>query len=151
LRIEEIIGQRIRERREEIGLSQSQLGRLLGEHLGRPWSRQTMSAVEAGDRNFVAAELVTLAHTLEVSVGHLLTPPPDAETVEIVPGIQAARDVLVHALVPAMTVEEPQREMQDTFYRLLRHVRLLTQAADDLHQDMDAMQRLAIAAVKEDT
>jgi hypothetical protein len=50
-----------------------------------------------------------------------------------------------------MTVEEPQREMQDTFYRLLRHVRLLTQAADDLHQDMDAMQRLAIAAVKEDT
>jgi len=146
MRIEEIVGQRIRDRREQLGLSQSQLGKLMGEHLGHAWPRQAVSAAEQGKRSFPVAELITLAHVLKVSVGQLLTPPPGSETVEIGPGVHAERDVITLALVPAMAVDKPQEELQETFSRLLLHVRQLSRAADDVHQDMDVMQRLAMAA-----
>ena len=75
VRVEEIVGWQVRERREALGLTQEQLGRQLEPLLGRPWSRQAVSAAEKGDRSFAAAELVALAAVLHTTVGDLLRPP----------------------------------------------------------------------------
>jgi 8-oxo-dGTP diphosphatase len=149
VRIEEIVGLRIRERREQMGLSQAQFGKLIGEHLGRAWSRQAVSGTEQGQRNFAAAELVTLAHVLGMSVGQLLTPPPGVERIEIAPGIEAERDVLLTALVPAMAVDKPEEKLQETFTRLLKNIRLLNRAADGIQEDLDTLQRLGMAMQQE--
>jgi 8-oxo-dGTP pyrophosphatase MutT (NUDIX family)/transcriptional regulator with XRE-family HTH domain len=149
VRIEEIVGQRIRQRREELELSQAQFGKLVGSHFGRDWSRQTVSAVEAGDRNFAAAELVMLAHVLQVSVGHLLTPPPGVEMIEVAPGVNAERDVVMLALVPAMAREDQaESKLQEAFVKLLRDIKLLNRAADDVAQDMDHVQRLSMTVAQ---
>jgi transcriptional regulator with XRE-family HTH domain len=150
VRVEEIVGQRIRERREQLELSQAQLGKLIGEHLGRDWPRQAVSAAERGQRAFTVAEMVTLAYVLGVSIGQLLTPPVGTEKIEVAPGVQAERDVLMMALVPAMAADKPQEQLQEVFTRLLRHVRQLSSAADGVQKDMDVMQRLAVTMAQQE-
>jgi transcriptional regulator with XRE-family HTH domain len=83
VRVEEYVGQRIRARRDELGLTQEEFGRRLGELLGRPWSRSTVSVAENGRRAFTAAELVAIASVLETSPAGLLTPPPGESEVEL--------------------------------------------------------------------
>lgn len=56
------IGERLRMAREQAGLSQGQVARLLGMH------RPTISEIEAGRRRVTAEELVTFAKTYEASV-----------------------------------------------------------------------------------
>jgi len=74
VRIEQVIGGAIREWREFTGLTQSQLGQALATHTGIAWSRQAVSAAEAGNRAFSAADLLALALTLKVEFGQLLCP-----------------------------------------------------------------------------
>lgn len=74
MRIEEIVGRRVRGRREELGLSQAQLGKLIGGHLGRDWPRQAVSAAEKGQRSFGIAEMTALADVLGASIGDLIEP-----------------------------------------------------------------------------
>jgi hypothetical protein len=50
------------------GMSQSDLGRALAPLLGRPWSRQAVSAAEKGARDFKIAELVAIARVLGTTV-----------------------------------------------------------------------------------
>jgi transcriptional regulator with XRE-family HTH domain len=83
VRIEEVVGQRVAELRAPTGMTQAELGQKLGELLGKPWSRQAVSAAEKGGRAFTAAELLALAYVLEVPVGRLLTPPLGALTVRL--------------------------------------------------------------------
>jgi transcriptional regulator with XRE-family HTH domain len=78
LRIEEGIGQRIRERREQLEMSQAELGRLLGPLLDKEWSRQTVSAAEQGKRAFTSAEVVAISHVLRTTVSQLFRPPAKA-------------------------------------------------------------------------
>src|SRR5512133_2345858 len=65
MRIQERIGKRVREAREQARLTQEELGTAMGYEgqasLGRKWSKQTVSAAEAGNREFVAEELLVLA------------------------------------------------------------------------------------------
>ena len=75
VRVEEVVGWQVRERREALGLTQEQFGRQLALYLPRPWSRQAVSAAEKGERSFGAAELVALAAVLHATVGDLLRPP----------------------------------------------------------------------------
>lgn len=86
MRVEEYIGRRIREERERQGISQGELGRLLGPLLGKPWSRQAVSTAELGQRAFAAAELVAVAVVTGVSVAQFLEPPPDVRQVEMPTG-----------------------------------------------------------------
>lgn len=74
MRIEEYIGHRVRERREELDMTQEELGRKLGDLLGKPWPRQTVSTAERGARAFPAVELLALATVLRVPVHRLVTP-----------------------------------------------------------------------------
>ncbi|AWD24953.1 helix-turn-helix transcriptional regulator [Micrococcus luteus] len=81
MNIEEVIGTNLRRVREGRGQSQTEFGAALGEVLGSTWKPQTVSAAEKGRRQFVAADLVALAHALGVPVPTLLTPPSDVTTV----------------------------------------------------------------------
>lgn len=71
---EELVGQRITQIRDRVGLTQQQLGEAIGELLGRPWPRQTVSAAEKGKRSFTAAELVAIAQVLDTWPGRLFIP-----------------------------------------------------------------------------
>lgn len=65
MRIEKIIGDRIRQGRERLGITQAELGERLAPLLGRSLSRQAISNTEAGNRSFTAVDLVAIAHALE--------------------------------------------------------------------------------------
>ncbi len=58
-------------------MSQADLGRALAPLLGRPWSRQAMSAAEKGARDFKVAELVAIARVLGTTVSQLVLPGPE--------------------------------------------------------------------------
>lgn len=76
MRIEEVIGANIRQRREGRGYSQAAFGEKIGPLLGGAWKPQTVSAAEKGRRQFIAAELVVLAHVLECRVQDLIRVDP---------------------------------------------------------------------------
>jgi transcriptional regulator with XRE-family HTH domain len=59
------LGERLRWAREQAGLSQGQVARMLGMH------RPTVSEIEAGRRRVPAEELALFAQTYEVSVAWL--------------------------------------------------------------------------------
>jgi len=60
------IGQRVREARDRVGLTQAELAARLG------WARATVSHVESGGRSVLAAELLPLALALDASVWELI-------------------------------------------------------------------------------
>ncbi|MGD1275770.1 MAG: helix-turn-helix transcriptional regulator [Tepidisphaeraceae bacterium] len=61
-----ILGQAIRLRREDIGLSQDDLGHLSGLH------RTYVGGVERGERNLTLGSLLTLCHALQLTPHELL-------------------------------------------------------------------------------
>lgn len=67
-----MIGRNMRRVREGRGLSQTDLGQAVTEQLGKPWSRQAVSAAEKGRRYFTAADLMALARILDTSLPSLL-------------------------------------------------------------------------------
>jgi hypothetical protein len=67
-------------------MTQAALGEKLGGPLGKPWSRQAVSAAEQGGRAFTAAEIAAFALVFEVPVGRLLTPPIEAQWVRLTDG-----------------------------------------------------------------
>ena len=105
MRVEQIVGGHMRERREELGLTQEHVGGQLEPLLGRPWSRQAVSAAEKGDRSFAAAELVALASVLNTTVGDLLRPPVQEPEVYLGGPYPVPRDALL-ALVTARVRED---------------------------------------------
>jgi 8-oxo-dGTP pyrophosphatase MutT (NUDIX family)/transcriptional regulator with XRE-family HTH domain len=108
VRVEEVVGRRVRDIRDAKGMTQEQLGLAIGELLGKPWPRQTVSSAEAGRRAFTAVELVALARALGVYVGHLFTPSLDgsAASIELSPGVVLDRDEVMQALFEQMDVAE---------------------------------------------
>ncbi len=103
MRVEEVVGRRVREIREGQGMTQEQLGMAIGELLGKTWPRQTVSAAEAGRRAFTAVELVAIARALRVYVGHLFTPSLDGSAaVELSPGVALDREEVMGALIEQM-------------------------------------------------
>jgi transcriptional regulator with XRE-family HTH domain len=69
MKLEELVGERVREARELRGWTQQHLGEQLEPYLGRVWTRQAVSNAEKGGREFTAAELVAFALTLRQRVG----------------------------------------------------------------------------------
>lgn len=81
--VEEMVGYNVRRLRESQRLTQTELGELLGKSLGKPWSRQAMSAAEKGDRDWRAVELVAVAKALDTSVGYLMFPTGIHESIRL--------------------------------------------------------------------
>ena len=105
MRLEKVIGQNIRRAREAEGLSQAQLGKLVGQYLGADWPRQAVSAAEQGNRAFAAAELVALALAMGRSVTWLLTP-QGRERVELPGKSISAREL-------PLALESPHEALDD--------------------------------------
>lgn len=122
MRVEELVGQRIRARREELELTQEQLGERLGEILGRKWSRQAVSAAEKGDRAFTAAELVAIAFTLGRSLGDLFAPLAGVDALEMPGGARLPRADVMAAVLPRMSGVSSLRDMHDTLAQLSEHI-----------------------------
>ncbi len=85
MRVEEMVGRRLREARERAGLSQAQLGTRMGAYTGKLLSRQSISQAEQGQRAFTAAELIAFAHITRAVPAEFLTPPDDVDDV-VLPG-----------------------------------------------------------------
>lgn len=123
MRVEELVGRRVREIREDLGMSQGQLGEEIGKLLSKPWSRQTVSMAELGRRAFTAAELIALAHVLGVHVGQMFTPPvdlPHAE-LELSSGVTLDSQELMQALSEDKDDEEARRQLLS----LIRSVQIM--------------------------
>lgn len=82
MRVEQFVGQRVKQRREELTLTQEQFGQELAPYLGKAWSRSTVSVAESGGRAFTAAELVAIALVLETRAARLITPGVDVRSIE---------------------------------------------------------------------
>lgn len=78
-----VVGHNARARRTEIGMEIATFGTRMEEALGRPWKRQTVSAMENGDRAMTANDLVAVAHVLETTPSLLLVPPLAAKAVQV--------------------------------------------------------------------
>lgn len=97
MRVEELVGRRIREARERAGMSQPQLGEWLEPLLGRPLPRQAVFAAEQGKRQFTAAELVAFAYVVGCEVSDLFTLPIGEDALELPSGKTLSREELRQA------------------------------------------------------
>jgi transcriptional regulator with XRE-family HTH domain len=70
----EAVGIRVRLARKAKGLSQERLGEALASFLGKPWSKQVVSAVERGKHDLTVTELLAVATVLDEPVVRLLNP-----------------------------------------------------------------------------
>lgn len=118
MRVEEFVGQRVRARRDELGMTQEEFGRRVGQLLGRPWSRSTVSVAEKGDRAWAAADLVTVAIVLQTTVGDLLRPPLQEAGVELGGEQTVPRDVLFQAIMARPREDMNLVAIQETIGRL---------------------------------
>lgn len=71
-------------------MSQAEFGQRLAHWLGRPWTRQAVSAAEQGKRAFTAAELFAIAHVLDTRPARLLAPPINVGKLEFPSGATLA-------------------------------------------------------------
>ena len=74
MRLEEVIGHRLRAERERQGMTLKAMGQELETYLGKPWTPQAVWQAERGQRDFGAAQLLALALVLEIPVAQLLAP-----------------------------------------------------------------------------
>lgn len=79
MKVEKIIGDRIREARTKLGWTQAQLGTHMLAMLGQPWSGQAVSQAEKGRRDFRAVDLVALAVALNQPIEWFFRPPEGTE------------------------------------------------------------------------
>lgn len=86
MRVEEMVGRRVREHRELLGMTQEELGRRLEPLLGKAWPRQAVWGAERGQRAFTSAELVALASVLATTPARLISSPPGLQEIEMPSG-----------------------------------------------------------------
>ncbi|MBO1767051.1 helix-turn-helix transcriptional regulator [Allobranchiibius sp. GilTou38] len=123
-KIEERIGANVRQAREALGISQSDLGVDMEGLLGKSWTRQAVSAAEAGGRAFAAAEVVALATALLIKPADLFEPRLDTDPGDVVNEVIArgARSAVSVAAVQQRyqsEVREFARELADEHASLL--------------------------------
>jgi 8-oxo-dGTP pyrophosphatase MutT (NUDIX family)/transcriptional regulator with XRE-family HTH domain len=121
---------RIRDAREAKGMTQADLGRAIGSLLGRPWSRQAMSAAEKGARDFKIAELVAIAFVLETTVSQLVLP-----GTEVVEDHQAVTFPSGEALTTLQLIDavlSPVRELDSERARVLAMINELAETWVDI-------------------
>lgn len=78
-----VIGHNVRQRRLELKMDAADFGQEMQKLLGKPWKRQTVSALESGDRAMTANDVTILAFVLNTTPAQLFTPPAGMQTVQI--------------------------------------------------------------------
>ena len=73
----ETIGSRIRARREELGLSQEELGGMLGYK-----SRSSINKIELDARNLTQSKIKAIADALKTTPGYIMGWPEEEQTVK---------------------------------------------------------------------
>lgn len=129
MRVEEVVGRRIRDAREARGISQTEFGTSLGALLDRVWTRQAVSDAEKGKRAFTAQELVALSIVIGCEITDLFRLPADADSLEM-PGNVLTRSQLDRKLSDASDAAELRRTLLD----LLRSAGQLSEAGEGLRQ-----------------
>jgi transcriptional regulator with XRE-family HTH domain len=98
MQIEERIGRRLNRAREEKGWTQEHLGENLARYLGKAWSKQTVSAAEAGGRDFKAVELLFLAVVFDKRIGWFFEADIDAvEAIDLPSGMTLSEPAVIKA------------------------------------------------------
>jgi transcriptional regulator with XRE-family HTH domain len=142
VRLEEVIGHRMRERREAMAITQEQAGRRIGELLGRSWPRQAVSAAEKGDRSFTAAELVAIAFAFQTTVSWLLTPLAGDSGVTMPSGAVIDQTKLITAVLPQFSVEGDNTDaIRQVLVDLGQKIMENAQAFDRLMDDVRVLYR----------
>ncbi|KGH48254.1 hypothetical protein IN07_03365 [Modestobacter caceresii] len=118
VRIEEVIGQNVRSRREELEMTQEELGRRVGGLLGREWPRQTVFTAEKGGRSFTAAELVAFAFVLDVSIERLFRLPLGERAIQLATGVGLDHAALRQSAEDGGPVQQKLEEMRQTLRTL---------------------------------
>lgn len=133
--VEEYVGLRIRERREELGMGAVEFGSQLGEFLGKPWPRQAVSAAELGKRSLGVTEIVAIAHVLHTSPAHLFIPPAETSEIGMPGGVTFPRDMLFAELIA--------RPREDWNYpAVVETLRLLLERAERSQDDAAGIRKL---------
>jgi transcriptional regulator with XRE-family HTH domain len=140
VRVEEIIGKRVRQAREEAGLSQRAFGEQVKGILGSAWTPQAVSQAENGKRDWRARDLVAMCHILRRPVEWFYTP-MEEDRWEILDGF--ADGALIHA--EWTSGEEWQRHgMQEAEQELLE----IHRAVEDLRARLETAEK-AVGAAEE--
>jgi transcriptional regulator with XRE-family HTH domain len=92
MRVEELIGARVRLARREAGLTQVELGERLSRYLTGGWSNIVVSLAETGRRNFSASELVALGAVLGRPVAWFFVPLNGESQIQLPGGPLEAED-----------------------------------------------------------
>lgn len=122
MKLEKVIGAQIASARDG-KMKQAELGERVGRYLGKPWSRQTVSAAEKGGRAFTALELLVLSVELEVPLHSLFVPMPgeDGSAIETPGGIPIPSE----RLLPSRDEEAAQHEQLKAAQALLNEAALV--------------------------
>lgn len=92
------IGERVRQLRKSRGITQDELGAVLGDRLnGTPLSRGQISNLETGKRNFNIHQIKVLADFFSVSIETLGVESDEIETVDL---LERARLIFENDKVP---------------------------------------------------
>jgi transcriptional regulator with XRE-family HTH domain len=110
MRVEELVGQRIREARERAGMTQPELGRWLAPLLGRELPRQAISLAEQGKRQFNASELVAFAYVVGCDVADLFVLPVEENHLRMPSGKDLSREDLRQAAAAGASDTKRLRE-----------------------------------------
>jgi transcriptional regulator with XRE-family HTH domain len=83
MRIEEVVGRRLREAREEAGMTQQQLGEAMANYLEKKWPGQQVSLAEDGKRKFSAEELFALCEILMRPASYFFIPGAGVSDIDV--------------------------------------------------------------------
>jgi transcriptional regulator with XRE-family HTH domain len=134
---EVLFGRRLRQRREQVGLSTRVLAERMQER-GFEWNHNTVLKTEAAKRPVRLIEALTLSSILEIYLGSLLQPELDEEK-------RGLREELTLLSARQMEVIDRARRLETAFEEAQADV---DKAIDDRQRLRDAYQT-AIAEVKE--
>lgn len=106
------IGKRVKQLRKERGITQDELGIILGDKTtGKPLSRGQVSNLETGKRNFNIHQIKVLADYFGISIETLGFESDEIETVDL---LERAKLIFENELVP---IEEKQ-DLYDSIMKL---------------------------------
>lgn len=140
-----VIARRLAERRQAIGINQTELAARMTER-GSAWSRTTVQKLESGKRGAVSAqELLALALVLDVPPVMLIADPRQPGTVPVADGLDVDQWGALMWLVGTGTIDKTNsgRNFTDAAW-LIGAGFTLVEALGDLHQ-VDRAQELTDA------
>lgn len=106
------IGERVRQLRKSRGITQDELGAVLGDKItGKPLSRGQVSNLENGKRNFNIHQIKALADFFSVSIETLGFESNEIETVDL---LERAKLIFENGNVPM----DEKQELYDSIMRL---------------------------------